>query len=125
MLVLIAFLIALLPAVAILYPFLRNGQGDERLKDESSPMAEMGRRWSASLDGLKSVELEWSIGNLGEEDYLWLKEQYMTEAALVMRAMELEEEEEEEMRMTIDREVEEVRLRALAPDGGASTGHGG
>ena len=112
MLVFIALILALIPAIAILYPFLRRLGRHERLQDESSPQAELGRRWDAALAGLKNAELELAIGNLSDQDYRWLREQYMTDAALVMKAMELEEEQEQELLSTIDREVQAARLRA-------------
>ena len=118
MLVLIAVLLALLPAVAILYPFLRRLGRSELLEDESSPQAELARRWDAALAGLKNAELERAIGNLSEEDYHWLREQYMTDAALVMKRMELEEEQEQELLSTIDREVQAARRRVLGEDSG-------
>ncbi len=40
------------------------------------------------MDGLKNTELDWSIGNLTEDDYQLLREQYMTDAALALKAME-------------------------------------
>lgn len=117
MLILIALLLALIPAVAILYPFLRGTGRDEYLEDEGSAKAELSRRWEATLDALKSTELEWAIGNLAREDYTRLREQYMTEAALIMKAMELEEEQEWEMASAIRREVRQVRPSTLGPDG--------
>lgn len=113
MLILFAVLLALVPAVAILYPFLRRSGASDLLEDESSSQAELARRWEAAIAGLRSAELEHAIGNLSEEDYRWLREQYMTEAAVVMKAMELEEEQERELLASIQREVQQVRLRAL------------
>ena len=116
MLVLIAVLLALVPATAILYPFLRRLRRDELLVDESSTQSYLMRRWDAALAGLKNTELEWAIGNLSEDDYIWLRRQYVTEAAIVMKTMELEEEEEEELLTTIKREVRQARLRAVGSD---------
>lgn len=117
MLVWIALLLALVPAAAILYPFLRRPGAGEPSLDESSLQADLERRWDAALVGLKNTELERALGNLTEEDYLWLRRQYMLEAAVVMRAMELEEEQERELASNIEREVREVRLRMLGQDG--------
>ena len=113
MLVFIAVLLALIPAVIIAYPFLRRGESSEWLDDESSPMATLQRRWEAALDGIRSAELERAIGNLSEEDYRWLRRQYMREAAVVMRAMELEHEEEEALLAQIEDESRHVRARVL------------
>ena len=91
MLVFIAILLALVPAVAILYPFVRRSR-QATPPDESSPQAELARRWDSALSGLQSAELEQSIGNLSTDDYEALRHRYMTEAALVMKAMDLEDE---------------------------------
>ena len=116
MLVLIAVLLALIPAVIIAYPFLRRGESAEWLDDESSPMATLQRRWEAALDGIRSAELEHAIGSLAEEDYRWLRRQYMREAAIVLRAMELEQEEEEALLTQIEAETRRVRARVLGED---------
>ena len=116
MLVLIAVLLALIPAVIIAYPFLRRGESREWLDDESSPMATLQRRWEAALDGIRSAELEHAIGNLADEDYRWLRRQYMREAAVVMRAMELEHEQEEALLSQIEVESSRVRERVLGDE---------
>lgn len=116
MLVLIAIILTLIPALVIAYPFLRRGESSEWLDDESSLMATLQRRWEAALDGIRSAELEHAIGNLSEEDYRWLRRQYMREAALVMRSMELEHEEEEAMLTQIQVESERVRTRVLGEE---------
>ena len=113
MLILIAVLLALLPAIAILYPFLRRLEHSEPPEGEDSPRAELDRRWDAALAGLKTAELELAIGNLSGEDHEWLHQQYMTEAAVVMKAMELEEQQEQELLASIDREVRRARRQAL------------
>jgi len=120
MLVLTAVLLALIPALIIAYPFLRRGESSEWLDDESSPMATLQRRWEAALDGVRSAELEHAIGNLSEEDYRWLRRQYMREAAVVMRAMELEQEEEETLLTRIEVESRRVRERVLGDEQPAS-----
>ena len=121
MLVLIAVLLALIPAIIIAYPFLRRGESAEWLDDESSPMATLQRRWEAALDGIRSAELEYAIGSLAEEDYRWLRRQYMREAAIVLRAMELEQEEEEALLTQIETETRRVRARVLG-EGGETAG---
>ena len=118
MLVLIAVLIALVPAVIVLYPLARRLGSDEFDDDESSVTAELTRRWESALAGLKAAELELSIGNLSDEDYRWLREQYTTEAALVMKAMDLEDQQQEELLARMKAEVDQARKRAL----GARTG---
>ncbi len=116
MLVLIALLLALIPAVAVLYPFLRRRSVSPAVVDEGSTEAELARRWDAALSGLKSTELEYAIGNLDQRDYKSLREQYMTEAALVMKAMDLELEQERDLLSSVRREITSVRIRAIGPD---------
>ena len=116
MIILIALLLVLIPALAVLYPFLRGNAANEWLDDESSPLADLERRWDSAISSIKSAELEYSIGNLEEEDYLWLRQEYMREAAMVMRAMELEEEQETELFAAVEREIQQVRERASGSD---------
>ncbi len=116
MLVLIALLLALIPAFAVLYPFLRRRSVSRVVADEGSTEAELARRWDAALSGLKNAELEYAIGNLAQTDYRWLREQYMLEAALVMKAMDLELEQERDLLSPVRREVRSVRVRAVGPD---------
>ncbi len=115
MLILIALILAVIPAFAVLYPFVMRGRSHEWMEDEGDPMAELERRWDAALSGLKNAELEFSIGNLEDEDYLWLRQRYMRDAAMVMRAMELEEDQEEELLAQVEQQIQEVRTRALGP----------
>ena len=107
MLVLIAILLALVPTVAILYPFLRRSR-PATSQDESSPQAELARRWDSALLGLQSMELERSIGNLSEEEYGALRHRYMTEAALVMKAMDLEDDRKRELLAAVELETEDA-----------------
>ena len=116
MLVLIALLLALIPAIAVLYPFLRRRSVSRPVVDEGSTEAELARRWDSALSGLKSAELEHAIGNLAETDYRSLREQYMTDAALVMKALDLELEQERDLLSSVRQEIRSVRIRAVGPD---------
>ena len=116
MLILIAVLLVLLPAAAILYPFLRRPDGEAPPDDEASDSKELSRRWDAAVAGLRNTELEFSIGNLTENDYDWLKEQYMTEAALVLKTMELEEHQEQELMEDVERVVRGIRGDLESPE---------
>lgn len=109
MLVLIAVLLALIPAAAILYPFVFRKGLSSVFRDETSTYSELTRRWEAAIAGLKSTELEHAIGNLAEEDYRDLRDQYMLEAAAIMKSMELEDQQEEELLATVAEEVRAVR----------------
>ena len=123
--IILALLLALIPAAAILYPLLRGLGRDEFAEDESSQTAEFARRWEAALDGLRNAELESALGNLDEEDYRWLRRQYMVEAAMVLKGMELESAQEREFMEQVEHEVRRVRERALGRSGGPSETSGG
>ena len=116
MLVLIALLLVLLPAAAIVYPFFRRPDGEAPPDDEASDSRDLSRRWDAAVAGLRNTELEFSIGNLAENDYDWLKEQYMTEAALVLKTMELEEHQEQELMEDVERVVRGIRGDLESPE---------
>ena len=115
MLVLIAVLLALIPAAAILYPFVFRRGISNVFRDETSTYSELTRRWEAAIAGLKNTELEHAIGNLTQEDYHDLREQYMLEAANIMKAMELEDQQEEELLANVAMEVRAVRERITDP----------
>ena len=114
--IIIAVALALIPAAAILYPLLRGLGKDEFAEDEGSRAAELARRWESALEGLRNAELESAIGNLDEEDYRWLRRQYMVEAALVLKDLDLESKQEREFLAQVEREVRRVRERALGRD---------
>ena len=116
MIVLITLALVLVPAAAILYPFLRRERPADVPEDETSPRAEMERRWDSALAGIRTAELERAVGSLTEDDYRWLRDRYMTDAAVVMKAMELEEQEEREMLAAIEREMRQARERILGGD---------
>ena len=122
--IVLALLLALIPAAVILYPLLRGLGRDEFAEDESSQAAEFARRWEAALEGLRNTELESAIGNLDEDDYRWLRRQYMVEAALVLKSMELESAQEREFLEEVEREVRRVRERALGQAAGTSESTG-
>ncbi len=118
--IILALVLALIPATAILFPLLRGLGTDEFAEDESSQTAEFARRWEAALDGLRNAELESALGNLDEEDYRWLRRQYMVEAALVLKGMELESAQEREFMEQVESEARRARERALGRSAGPS-----
>jgi hypothetical protein len=94
MLVISAIFISLIPAVLVAYPIIRKIASKSPLpEDESSLKADLERRWESALEGLRHAELEMSLGNVSESDYLWLKEVHMTEAALVLKTLEISDKE--------------------------------
>ena len=95
MLVVAAIIISLIPAILIAYPVIKKIASRTPLpEDESSLRADLERRWESALEGIRHAELEMSIGNLNEADYLWLKQVHMAEAANVLKTLEISSEKE-------------------------------
>ena len=117
MIVAIAILLTLVPALMIIWPFILGLRRDEFEYDEGAPQADLMRRWDAAVAGLASAELDHSLGNLSEHDYGGLRAQLMTEAADLMREMELSEHEEEQMLFGLRDEILAVRSRIEGEDG--------
>ena len=119
-LVLVGLALVAIPLAAILYPFLRR-RGLHDVLADAEPHEELDRRWDAALAGLRSAELERAIGTLGEEDYQVLREQYMTEAALVLRSLEMEAGREADLLARVEEEIRRVREGFLGGDTGPET----
>ncbi len=111
MLVVVAVLLALIPAVFILWPFLRGEGRDEFEYDEHSSRADLTTRWDVAVSGLTSAELDYLLGNLSETDYRSLRSQLMIECSAVMAEMELSEDEEERVLAELTEAVDAVRAR--------------
>ena len=109
MIVTVAIILTLVPALLILWPFVMGLRRDEFEYDEGAPQADLMRRWDAAVAGLTSTELDHSLGNLSDEDYQGLRTRLLTESADLMREMELSEEEEERMLAALSEEVRGVR----------------
>ena len=106
------------PPLQFCTPFVFKKGISTVFRDETSTYSELTRRWEAAIAGLKNTELEHAIGNLTEDDYGDLREQYMLEAANIMKAMELEDQQEEELLTNVAREVRAVRERFTGPSPG-------
>lgn len=111
MIVTIAIVLTLIPALFILWPFVMGLRRDEFEYDEGAPQADLMRRWDAAVAGLASAELDHSLGNLSDDDYSGLRAQLMGEAADLMREMELSEDEEERMLAGLREELLSARAR--------------
>lgn len=101
MLELIVFILALIPAAAIVYPFVRKRSESNLLESSLLPDSELNTRWEESIAGIRNTDHEWSIGNLDEPDYRWLREQYTKEAVAVLREVDREEYAEQEFLKSI------------------------
>ena len=111
MLVLIAILLTLVPALVILWPFLFGAKRDEFEYEEGSEQADLMLRWDAAAAGLAGAELDQALGNLSTQDYEAVNRQLLSEAASIMAEMELSEDEEERMLSALRDEVSSARAR--------------
>ncbi len=116
MLVFAAILLTLVPAVFILWPFVARLRRDEFEYDEGAPQADLMRRWESAVAGLSSAELDRILGNQTEDDYRAVRRQLMSEAAQVMRDMELAPDEERRMLADLREEIRQVRARLQGSD---------
>ncbi len=111
MLVFIGILLAIVPAAFILWPFVVGLRRDEFDYDEGAPQADLMRRWDAAVSGLANAELDHGLGNMTDTDFSTVRQQLMSEAASVMREMELTGDEEDRMLSALREEVSSVRSR--------------
>ena len=111
MTVVITLMIALIPILAVLYPFMIRRHDDSLIDNETSARNDLELRWDSAISGLKTTELEMSLGALGKDDYAWLRERYLTDAATVMKSMRLRQEDEAVLLESVDAEVQDLRNR--------------
>ena len=103
MVVLISLILSIFPFVLIIFPLIRKYSVSEFIpQDESSLFSDLERRWDSAIEGLRSTELERMVGNLHDQDYEWLKNIHLYEAALVLKVLDLSEIEQNQL-------IDEVR----------------
>tara|TARA_B100000745_G_C19807682_1_gene266046 strand:- start:111 stop:458 length:348 start_codon:yes stop_codon:yes gene_type:complete len=110
MIVAIAIFLALIPAIAVIYPFLRRFLSDELVFDESSPELYLLRLWESALSNIRNIELEWSIGNLSKDDYIFLRRKSILNVAVVIQNMELHENKKIELIEKIKHEIQKEKI---------------
>lgn len=82
-----ASLLPLLALAAILYPFIRRRGSFQAFQTGSHPQDLLDRR-ETLMQGLRELETDRAVGNLGEGDYLRLRDDYERHAAAVMMALD-------------------------------------
>ena len=103
MVVLISLILSIFPFILIIFPLIRKYSVSEFIpQDESSLFSDLERRWDSAIEGLRSTELERMVGNLHDQDYEWLKNIHLYEAALLLKALDLSEIEQNQL-------IDEVR----------------
>ncbi|MCL0100189.1 hypothetical protein M1O55_04925 [Dehalococcoidia bacterium] len=109
MLVLIAIIMVFIPGVAIAYPLIRGGEFDRVSQKQEVLQKDLDRRWEEAITGLQNAELEMDLGGLNQADYEWLRERYMTDAALVLKEMNLENDGRVKLSDRIESYAQQVR----------------
>lgn len=109
MLVLIAIILVLIPGVVIAYPLIRGGEFDRVPREEELLQRELDRRWEEAITSLQNLELEMALGGLDQADYVWLRERYMTSAAMVMKEMDLENDEKSRLLDSMESGARHIR----------------
>tara|TARA_Y100000994_G_C15670427_1_gene433470 strand:- start:246 stop:524 length:279 start_codon:yes stop_codon:yes gene_type:complete len=84
MVIILSVIIALIPAAAILYPLIYS----KKEKDNLSNVQDLNNIAKGNLEriskGIEIADFDYSIGNLSQKDYIWLKGKYNSEADEIM-----------------------------------------
>ena len=97
MLIFLAVLIALIPLVAIVYPFFRSHHYLQALDDSATKIDSVSLRWQALAEGVRIMDLDHELGNLGRIDYIEIRQKYLLEAEAILDEMGLSEQDRELM----------------------------
>lgn len=89
MLVLIGIFLVLVPSIVILYPFFKISPEKMESSLQPSNSTDLFQKWARAIDGLKNTDLDWSIGNISQADYLSLRKQYISEATILFETIRL------------------------------------
>ena len=84
MVIILSVIIALIPAAVILYPLIYS----KKEKDNLSNVQDVNNIAKGNLQrisqGIEIADFDYSIGNLSQKDYIWLKDKYNSEADKIM-----------------------------------------
>ena len=84
MVIILSVIIALIPAAAILYPLIYS----KKEKDNLSNVQDVNNIAKGNLEriskGIEIADFDYSICNLSQKDYIWLKDKYNSEADEIM-----------------------------------------
>ncbi len=116
MLVIFAFLLAIIPAVAILSPFVLKKKLPY-LSDEEIHLISPISDWESAIFDLKNLELEFAIGNLTKGEYDSLRTTYMSKAAQILRSVHVSQNEQSELLVAVESEMQSVRNRLVGNEG--------
>ncbi len=111
----VAILLGVLALAFVLYPLYQHANIKTQSASPSAPQApadasaQQADREEAARTALQEVELDFQLGNLGEDDYRSLRERYMRRALSALkfrydRERELDEKIEEQVRKLREKE---------------------
>ena len=105
MLVISSIVVTLIPISLILYIFFKKTSLHEFEKIRPDSNFQYRNQWDNAVQGLVNAEIEVAIGNLDQSDYEWIRTQYINEAAIALRSMELPKIQEDRMLKDLQKEV--------------------
>lgn len=97
MTVFLAVLIALIPLMAIVYPFLRGQSYVQTFDDSETKIDSIYSRWQVLTEGIRILELDHDLSNLNNVDYIETRDQYFLEANAILDEMGLNGKDRESM----------------------------
>ena len=105
-----AILLPLLAVIAIAYPIVRRRGERYQAFATGSHLQELLDQRETLLQGLRELENDRALGNLGESEYQRLRDDYERQAAAVLRALD---ERANGLTAELDAEIAKAKRRAL------------
>lgn len=120
-----AILLLLLALAAMLYPFFqRRGERSQGFS-VGSQLQELLDRRETLLQGMRELENDRTLGNLGEAEYARLRDDDERQAATVLKALDERAGDSAGKRNTdLNREIQEAKARLAAGTGTIKLGNG-
>jgi hypothetical protein len=112
MAIVVAIILGVLALGFVLYPLYHREPDNEippASEQGSSVLVERGEKEQAARTALQEVELDYQLGNISDDDYQSLREQYMQRA---LQALKLRYEREQELDQEIEEQLKRLREQA-------------
>ena len=109
----IGVLLALLAIVVVIFPFIRSGRRAGLFQGFSSALDQTEE---ASLDEIRTLQLERELGRVDEEEYQARLRDYRVRAALLLRERDMKLQE-----VDAELEAEILAARSIADDSGRAS----
>lgn len=115
MVVLVALGVMALALIFVLYPLFREKDEEPEEEGKDDLRALMDRR-KAAYEDIRDLDADYRLGNLDEEDYHHLREQYTLRAAAILKALDNLRRGDDELEEEIERELQALRLSSSNTD---------